>query len=199
MLDESDLIENCKKGNRAAQQELYNRYVNKMAAVCYRYLGNREDTVDIVQEGFITVFSDIYKYKASGSLEGWIKRIMINKSINFFKKNRKNAHSWKEVSDIEDKKVETEISLDSTSEYDLVTYADLTQEELGCALEELELPFRMVFSLFYLENYSHKEIAEALTIDEKTSRTRLLRAKKKLQERLYKLALNKLKLSKQNN
>jgi len=199
MLEESDLIENCKRGNRAAQQELYYRYVNKMAAVCYRYIGNREDTVDIVQEGFITVFADIHKYKATGTLEGWIKRIMINKSINFFKKNRKYNYSWKEVADVEDKKEEEAEISDHSSEFDIVKYAGITQEELRLALETLDLQFRLVFSLFYLENYTHKEIAEALAIDEQTSRTRLLRAKKKLQVSLYQLSLDKLKLSKQSN
>jgi RNA polymerase sigma-70 factor (ECF subfamily) len=199
MLEESDLIENCKRGNRAAQQELYNRYVNKMAAVCYRYTGNKEDAVDIVQDGFITVFADIHKFKATGALEGWIKRIMINKSINFFKKNRKYNYSWKEVVDVEDKREEEAEISDHSSEFDIVKYADITKDELRLALETLDLQFRLVFSLFYLENYTHKEIAEALAIDEQTSRTRLLRAKKKLQGSLYQLSLDKLKLSKQNN
>jgi len=202
MLDESDLIKSCKKFNRTAQKELYDKYVKKMLAVCYRYLGNKEDANDIVQEGFITVFTEINKFSEIGSLEGWIKRIMINKAINYYKKTKKINDTLTDIDDIEN--LEEDEKTDNlsfvkgeTSEFEVVKHADLSKEELYDSLEKLEPPFRIVFNLFHFENLSHKEIGEMLLIDEKTSRTRLFRAKKMLQAHLYTVSMNKLKLSKQ--
>jgi RNA polymerase sigma-70 factor (ECF subfamily) len=194
MSDEVDLIKSCIDLNRNAQKMLYEKYAGKMLLVCYRYTGNKEDANDLIQEGFITVFSDIRKYAGTGSLEGWIRRIMVNKAINYYKKNKRYNENTYSISDIEDTFEEAEISAaESVSEFETVKHAGLTKEELIVALEQLEIKFRMVFNLFYFENYSHKEIGDTLHIDEKTSRTRLHRAKKILQAYLYDLCIRKNK------
>jgi len=192
MSDEVDLIKSCIELNRNAQKMLYEKYASKMLLVCYRYTGNKEDANDLLQEGFITVFSDIRKYAGTGSLEGWIRRIMVNKAINYYKKNKRHNGQTYSISDIEDTYEENEEN-ETVSAFEIVKHAGLTKEELMIALEQLEIKFRVVFNLFYFENYSHKEIGDTLQIEEKTSRTRLHRAKKILQTSLYDLCMRKNK------
>jgi len=174
MLTDADLIKECKKYNPAAQKALYYKYAPVMKGLCIRYTNSTEDAKDILQEGFIKVFSNISSYSGSGSIEGWIKKIIVNTAISYYRKNSK--HYFEDITTIKDNFAEDE-------ESGLELY-NFTQEDLMNCLGLLPIEFRYVFNLFYLENHSHKDIATILSIDEKTSRTRLFRARKMLKQHL---------------
>lgn len=174
MLTDADLIKECKKYNPAAQKALYYKYAPVMKGLCIRYTNSIEDAKDILQEGFIKVFSNISSYSGAGSIEGWIKKIIVNTAISYYRKSSKQY--FEDITTVKDNIVEEE-------ENRLELY-NFTQEDLTNSLSKLPIEFRYVFNLFYLENNSHKEIATILSIDEKTSRTRLFRARKMLKEDL---------------
>jgi len=182
MLTEAELIKGCKEDNRASQKALYDIYAPKMKAICQRY-SNPEEAKDILQEGFLKVFSKINSYSNQGSFEGWIKRIMINTAINHYKKNNKIKHIG--ISEVEN------LSSEEDSESDLIFQAGYSEKDLMTALCSLPEPFKIVFNLYYIEDHSHLEISNLLSIDESTSRTRLFRAKKILKEYLTKLSKQK--------
>ena len=178
MTEEEILIEGCKKKNRAAQEQLYKRYASRMKGICLRYAKDEEEAKDILQESFIKIFShiDSFVWQQKFSFEGWLKRIVVNTAISYYKKKKKNHPSYP----LED----YENTIHDHEEEEISVNPDVSQTELLQALQELPEIFRMVFNLFYIENYSHKEISEALSIDEKTSRTRLFRAKELLRKKL---------------
>lgn len=169
------LIDGCKRGEPESQKSLYEKYAGKMMAVCMRYCGNdRETAMDLLQDGFIKVFTYIRSYDGRGSLEGWIRRIMVNVALDYVRTANllKNAES---IDAINESAVE---NIDSS------TIDKLSAEELMEIIAELPSGFRTVFNLFAIEGYSHKEIAEMLNITESTSRSQLTRAKQLLQKRL---------------
>lgn len=182
---------------------LYEKYAPVMRGICSRYAHESDETSDILQEGFIKVFSKIDQYRSEGSFEGWMKRIFVNTAISHFHKNKKYYYH----SDIEEDRdrlqhenenpeIENEIDIEDIDplkvDYTLVEKADFSEQELLEALNTVPEHFRVVFNLFAIDDCSHKEIADVLGIEEKTSRTRLLRAKKILQETLYKMSIEKL-------
>lgn len=178
MLSEEDLVNGCKQQNKAAQMALYKKYAGKMNAVCYRYVNSYDDAKDITQDGFIKVFSSIKNYRGEGSLEGWIKRIMTNASIDYLKKKKSKVFvSIESDHDIssEQNDPEEEVSLQNIS---------FTAEELSKVIAALPDLYRVVFNMHCIENYSHKEIGELLSIKEDTSRTRLRSARKLLRKQL---------------
>jgi RNA polymerase sigma-70 factor (ECF subfamily) len=193
MLTEADLIKGCKDLNRLAQKELYERYCGKMRSVCQRYSGNSDEAQDILQEGFIKIFSNINKFSGNGSLEGWIKRIIINTAITSYHKSKKlNSDS------IHDHNIaESVANIDGEDEDDelsIINQANLSKEELMDALQILSEAYRIVFNMYYIESYSHKEISDLLGIDEKTSRTRLFRGRQQLQKYLNTFCSEKVRL-----
>jgi RNA polymerase sigma-70 factor (ECF subfamily) len=177
MLSESELIKGCKEFNSKAQQELYERYSRKMSAVCYCYAGSKDDAKDILHEGFIKVFSKIKDYKGEGSFEGWLRKIMVNTSINFL--TNKKKLSFKNLQDME----EAEEIADELTEEEL-EYFDFSKEELSEAINQLKEEYRLVFTLFCFDNYSHKEISQMLGILEDTCRSKLRRARNQLKKYL---------------
>ncbi len=197
-LTEKQILEGCKKCKLDAQKALYNQFAPKMRPVCIRYSNSRADAEDILQEGFLKVFQNIKQYKEIGSLEGWIKRIIINTALYFYKKNKKNSELYN-FDSITENDIEASISdeyneefdltnkrdFDSLSEQEVILQADFSKEEITEALNTLKDEFKMVFNLYYIEEFKHKQIAEMLGIDENTSRTRLLRAKTKIQKELF--------------
>lgn len=192
MLSEAELIKGCKNYNRAAQQELYMRFSPKMRGVCIRYTSNIEEAKDILQDGFIKVFSNIHLYAGTGSLEGWIRRVIVNTALSHYKKQKKHVHHHIEELREQDLMDETENDANQDENIEAIAFAKLSQEELIASLNTLPEPFRVVFNLYYMEEYSHKEIGELLSIDEKTSRTRLFRGRKSLQKHLEKLCKTKI-------
>lgn len=163
-----ELIEKCLKNNREAQKELYNTYKDKLFVLCLKYCANREDAQDVLQDAFVEIFQNISNYQNKGSFEGWIKKIAINQSITKYKK------SIKYVSMDTDFKEEEEIELDVLK---------ITSEEILKAIQELPNQYRLVFNLYFLDELSHKEIAEMLHISEGTSKSNLHRAKQILQNK----------------
>ncbi len=173
-MTEEDLIKGCLKEDRECQKELYQRFSGKMMAVCLRYAGNRMEAEDILQEGFIKVFDHIGKFKREGSLEGWIRRIMVNTSIN---KIRSNKVRFEELGNESDEFLHHDKNIiDKMSEKDILNL-----------VSQMPSGYRYVFNMYAIEGLSHKEIAANLGIEEASSRSQYAKAKKYLQQQLIKL------------
>ena len=165
-MTEKELIDNCRKNNPIAQRALYDKYARKMMAVCLRYGRDYDTAQDLMQEGFIKVFTAIDSYTGNGSFEGWIRRIFINTALEYLRRN----DILRETVDIDDSEPMQEI--------DYSTVEQMSADELMELVAELPTGFRTVFNLFVVEGYNHKEIGEMLGITESTSRSQLTRAKK---------------------
>jgi RNA polymerase sigma factor (sigma-70 family) len=172
--DDKALVEGCAKGERPAQQELFNRFSGKMLSVCKRYAENQEEAEDMLQEGFLKVFVKIEFFKNEGSLEGWIRRIMVNTALDLLRKNKNLKNNVD---------LETTYNLSSNQENALQS---LGAEELMKMLNEMPVGYRTVFNLFVIEGYSHKEIGEMLEISENTSKSQFSRARAHLKNLLEK-------------
>ena len=171
-MDEIQLIKGCKENKPKAQKELYETYARKMMAVCLRYTNDRESAQDLLQDGFIKVFTAIGTYSGNGSFEGWMRKIFVNTALEYLRKN----DILRETVDI--------ASPDTLKEPDYSALEKISADELMELVRELPTGFRTVFNMFAIEGYSHKEIAEALGINESTSRSQFTRAKKLLQKKL---------------
>ena len=144
-----------------------------------RYAGDADDAKDIMQDGFIKIYKNIHKFSATGSLEGWLRKIMVNTAINHINKNRKHKYNSPISNETESVR---ELS-DGLEDEDLLSGV-YPHELLLKALNSLSEDFRLVFNMYFIEEYSHKEIAELLSINENTSRTRLARARTQLKNYL---------------
>ncbi len=169
---ESKLISECQKGDRRAQRQLYEAYSGKMMSVCLRYCRDKETARDLLHDGFLKVFSHINDFGNKGSLEGWIRRIMVNTALEHLRKQNEEGHSL----DIEEAFALT------NGDYSVIER--LQAEELIQVIQSLPDTYRTVFNLFVVEGFSHKEIAEEMRITESSSRVYLTRAKQALQEKL---------------
>ncbi|MFD2564445.1 RNA polymerase sigma factor [Aquimarina rubra] len=165
-MDTRELIKKCKKSNREAQSELFYTYKDKLFALCLKYCKNREEAEDILQDSFLTIYKKIKQYKDKGSFEGWMKRITINKAID-----RYHDNFFIDIPIKEDLICDTEIDSDDFT---------LSIDQLLAFVQELPDQYRLVFNLYQLDNYSHKEIAAMLKISEGTSKSNLHRAKLQL-------------------
>jgi RNA polymerase sigma factor (sigma-70 family) len=163
-LIEKELIRGCIRGDLNCQRLLFNKYAGILMTICLRYSGNKQEAEDMLQESFIRVFSSIGQFKFSGSLEGWLKRITINTSLRILEK--KKIH-FSELKDEEYPSHATEIDMLSR----------LSNEELLVLISGLPEGYRIVFNLYVMEGYDHKEIAKMLHIREATSRSQLSKAK----------------------
>lgn len=185
---------------------LYERYAPVMKGICLRYAGDPETVKDIVQEGFIKLFSQIKQYSGTGSFEGWMKRIFINTAISHIRKHQKSQQYLK-IEEIDDMALtetsslefdgKTEFSNDSKSNqnnFEIVSSADFSETELLDVLKRIPEKYRIVFNLYCIEDIKHDEIAEMLNIDLTTSRTRLLRARQFVQKELYHMSMVRLSL-----
>lgn len=174
-MDEIQLIEGCKKGERKAQKRLYETYAGKMMSVCMRYAGNRETAQDLLQEGFIKIFTAIDSYSGTGSFEGWIRRIFVNTALEFLRK----TDVLKDALGADDPQ--------AVAEPDYSAVDKISADELMELIASLPPGFRAVFNMYAIEGYSHREISEALGINESTSRSQYTRAKQLLQKKLTEL------------
>ena len=172
MLSENELIEGCRKGSRALQKALYDRYCRKMLVVCLRYSKTTAEAEDIVQEGFVKVFQAIKDFRQESKLETWITRIMVNTALNV---QRKKLYLYPMVDVTEIVLQEEEVSL-----------SGLNVTQLLEMIQSLPQGCQIVFNLFAIEGYSHKEIAQMLGISEGTSKSQFARAKSLLQSKILK-------------
>jgi RNA polymerase sigma factor (sigma-70 family) len=177
MFDEENILKGCREGKRIAQKQLYDKYVSLMLAICLRYSKSRDEAEDLLQEGFLKIFQNINTYRKQGSLEGWIKRIMINHALNQYKKNRKIpfAEDVDSINENEILSVHEEIEKNEP----------VPAETLLAMIQSLPEGYRMVFNLYVFEGYSHREIAEAINFSENTSKTQLMKARRQLQEKIF--------------
>ena len=166
------LIQSCKEGDRAAQKVLYERLAPRMFPVCIRSIGDRETAQDVLQEGFITLFTHMDSYKGDGSFEGWARKIFITTAL--MELRRKDALKMSEELD-----VVRGMKTDTVSQLQNIGYKDLMN-----LITMLPPGFRTVFNLYAVEGFTHKDIAEMLGISETTSRTQLSRARAWLQNKI---------------
>ena len=171
---EQELVAECRKENPAYQRALYQQYYRKMYGVCLRYANDKDDAQDILQEGFIRVFGKLDSFRGTGSLEGWIRRIMVHTSIEYYR--RKSRYF---MVDIEAATREADIEMDAL--------AQMGREEILQQIQALPPGYRTVFNLYAVEGYTHQEIGEMLNISEGTSKSQLSRAKLILRDRLTKM------------
>jgi RNA polymerase sigma factor (sigma-70 family) len=165
------MIRECLDGNRKSQEQLYKMFSSKMFGLCLQYSNNHDDEKDILQEGFIKVFQKLDQFDHRGSFEGWIRRIMINTALE---KYRSKLYLFP-ITEREMKK-EEQISEGALER--------LTASDLIRLVQELSPRYRMVFNLYAIEGYTHKEISEMLGITVGTSKSNLARARGILQEKV---------------
>ncbi len=172
---EEKLIEGCLAGKRKAQNELYLRFSPQLFGICLRYASNRSEAQDMLQEGFIKIFSSLSSFKGNGSFEGWMKRIMINNALNHIRIYTKQQ-LFSDFSEVEN-------IADIPSEVDDAKPPPDTETML-LLIQGLPEGYRMVFNLYVFEDYTHREIAEEAGISENTSKTQLMRARNLLQKKI---------------
>ncbi len=170
-LNEKDLISGCLKGDRNCQKDLFELLAPKMMTVCRRYARHHLEAQDMMQEGFIKMFNHLEKFSHEGSFEGWVRRIMINTAL-------------KKVSRKSFKNEEIGIADHYDNSVDETVFAKMSADELLLMVEELPEGYRIVFNMYVIEGYSHKEIGETLNIGESTSRSQLVKARRILQNKI---------------
>lgn len=168
---ESELVFACLKNELWAQKQLYERYCRKMFGLCLRYAHNKEEAEDLLQEGFVKVFKNISRFRGEGSLEGWIRKIILNTVFEEHRKKKLTVYQVDTWEMREDLHPEAESALSQQSANDLLTM-----------IQQLPDGYRRVFNLFAIEGYSHQEISEMLEISEGTSKSQYSRARALLQK-----------------
>ncbi|MGZ3866465.1 MAG: RNA polymerase sigma factor [Bacteroidia bacterium] len=168
VFSEEELIKKCIAGDRSCQEMLYRKYASKMFGVSLGYVNSHDDAKDVLQEAFIKVFESLKKYNGQGSFEGWIRRIVVNTAIDFYRKVLKEQ---KNVRFDEVFEVKSEIS----------TLDRIHEKELLELIRRLPEGARIIFNLYVIEGYSHDEIAGMLNISLSTSKSQFWRAKGLLQ------------------
>lgn len=171
-MDLNKIIDGCKNNRSRAQEALFNLYSDEMFAVCLYYSPNHAEAEDTLHEGFLKVFQNIGSFKGDGSIKGWIRRILINTALEKFrKKNPMYVLDNDDYTQVED-----------TGREDAVS--NISADDLIKLIQELSPQYRMVFNLYALEGFSHKEIAARLNISEGTSKSNLARARSILQKKV---------------
>ena len=166
------IVEECRKGSRSAQKKLYDVLSPKMFALCIRYMGDKESAEDVLQDGFVTLFTKLESFSGEGSFEGWARKIFVNtalmslRKVDALKMSEGLDSAWN-------------VSSDLTTQIQNIGYKELMR-----MISELPPGYRTVFNMSVIEGYSHKEIAAALGITEATSRSQLLRARNMLQDKI---------------
>lgn len=163
------LLDSCRNGNRNSQDRLYETFYGYSMGVCLRYSRTREEAVEILNDGFVKIFSKLDRYTSGMSFKGWLRKVMINSAIDYYRRNEKHYHSL----DISYGQFETSAAtiLDKLSEQDIIA-----------AIQRLPPSYRMVFNLYVIEGYKHEEIANQLNITVGTSKSNLSIARDKLRK-----------------
>jgi RNA polymerase sigma-70 factor (ECF subfamily) len=176
MMSDQEIIEGCSKHNRKAQQLLYDKYSRLLLGVCLRYASDRSEAEDILQDSFLKIFFNIKEYSGTGSFAGWLRKVTVNTAITHYHKHLKFRYY-------------VEIEEYTSVETGTVSFEEdfFTSDELSRVLNELPAGYRLVFNLYAVEGYKHKEIAEMLGIDINTSKSQYSRAKAVIRDKLENL------------
>ena len=169
-----DLLDGCRRAEPRTQELLYKMLASKMMGVCMRYAKDRFEAEDMLQIGFVKVFQKVGEFRSDGSFEGWIRRIMVNTAIEVYRKNQRTMS----VVDIEEVFDVPQATFDMKG---------LEVRDLLNLIQQLSPGYRLIFNLYAIEGYSHKEIAEQLGISEGASKSQLSRARAILKEKLMKI------------
>lgn len=172
------LIEKCKQGDLKAQSEVYQLFAGKLFALCLKYSKNYQEAQDNLQDGFITIFKKMHQYQFKGSFEGWLKRIVVNTALQKYRKKSVLNLISDEIPD------EVEVEVDETT---------VSLDYLLSIIQELPNRYRLVFNMYVLDGYSHREIAEMLEISEGTSKSNLSRARQILKRKVEQNVLDEKK------
>jgi RNA polymerase sigma factor (sigma-70 family) len=176
MMSEQQIIEGCAKHERKAQQLLYEKYSRFLLGVCLRYATDKAEAEDILQESFLKIFFNIKEYSGTGSFVGWLRKVAVNTAITHYHKHLKYRYHVE---------IEDYVSVETGTESFEEDF--FTSEELYKVINELPGGYRLVFNLYAVEGYKHKEIAEMLGIDTNTSKSQYSRAKAVIRDKLEKL------------
>lgn len=168
------LFEGCRRGDRKAQENLYKTLASRMMGICMRYAKDTFEAEDVLQMGFVKVFQKISDFRGEGSFEGWIRRIMVNTAIESYRKNLRNLNLV-DIGEVYDQPQNT---------FDMSV---LELKDLLKLVQQLPNGYRLVFNLYVIEGYSHKEIANQLGITEGASKSQLSRARAILKEKIIKM------------
>ena len=171
---QTEIIEKCKQNDRKAQLQLYAQYCDGMYVVANRFVKNSMEAEDIVQESFIKAFSKLHQFQAEVTFGAWLKRIVINKSIDLLKSKKQKLQDLDEV----------HLKVVDEADDEWLVEDDITIEDVKQAIEQLPEKYKLVVMLYLVEGYDHQEISDILNITEIASRTQLSRGKVKLQELL---------------
>jgi len=166
-----DIIERSRKGNRNAQYQLYQQYSKAMFNICFRFMNNREEAEDMLQESFSEAFSKLAIFRYESTFGAWLKRIVINKCINELKRKKTQLEFFEDMSPFNNRE-------DKEDGYE----SGLSAESIKKAMQQLPRGSRMIFSLYLLEGYDHEEISQILSISESNSKTQYMRAKQRIKE-----------------
>jgi len=169
----AEIITGCVKGQKVYQDRLYKKFSGLIFGICLRYTKNRMEAQDVMQDVFVKIYNNIHTYHHDGSFEGWLRRIAVNTSITNYRKNQKHAYQ-EDINDVVRVKDEPVLASD----------LEFTAEEMMSCVEKLPHGYRTVFSMYVIEGFMHKEIADMLGIDINTSKSQLSRAKTHLQREL---------------
>lgn len=178
-MDDETLVQNCVSGNAEAQRELFDRFSPLMLGVAMRYMKDKARAEDVLQDGFIKVYKNIHRFKHRGSLEGWIRRIIVNTALDQIRKNKKRQRDLH----LDDSVFEISQKSDAVGK--------LEAEVLMEIIQQLPEGYRVVFNMFAIEGYSHKEIAKTLKVSESTSKSQYSRAKSALRKALKKYKIER--------
>ena len=176
MLTDDEIIEGCLQSDRKMQKALYDKYASRMYAVCLRYAKDRDDASDILQDGFLKIFTKIEQFSREHSFEGWMRRVMTNTAITHYYQNKK----FNDQQNIE------EINETTIKNFDFKD-ADFSNEELMNVIQSIPDTYRIVFNMFAIEGYKHREISEMLNADVSTIKTQYHRARRLIQIKLKEL------------
>jgi len=165
LMTDDELIDLCLKGNQRAQQTLFDKFSRKMMSVCVRYVPDREQAEDVLQDGFVKIFANLHAFKREGSFEGWIRRTMVNTALDHLRKKKVM-------------KIDTDISeAEFLAGRDETSVSKMRVEEMMKLIMELPTGYRTVFNMYAIEGYSHQEIADELGVTESTSKTQFRKAR----------------------
>lgn len=180
MRSEKDLISGCRENDPRAQTAFYNLYKGRLMGICRRYAKNREEAEDIFQEAFIKIFRSIRNLQKDEAVGSWVRQIVVNTAINYYHQHLKQANLQVDYDDV---------AQISSNDDHLHVLSQLGNEELVSLVNQLPDGYRMVFNLYVMDGFNHREIGEMLQIAENTSKSQLSRAKELLRKKLREIGI----------